>query len=180
MFHVCSRFSVAAFLEAMSVCSRCSVTSALPGLWWQDRWFCCAVCSHAAGDRTACTDRCGCTRYARMRRLLRDHRANMRIMEDLIDHHDLSSELDDLLIEHTGNTNFWLGEHEFMDEPSDAEDPEQTLRAANAALHMAAADQSTMVQAAQQALECGRMQADVEHARMALEDMRSGLLRLQD
>ena len=115
-----------------------------------------------------------------MRRLLRDHRANMRIMEDLIDHHDLSSELDDLLIEHTGNTNFWLGEHEFMDEPSDAEDPEQTLRAANAALRMAAADQSTMVLAAQQALECGRLQRDVEHARMALEDLRSGLLRLQN
>ena len=115
-----------------------------------------------------------------MRRLLRDHRANMRIMEGLLDQHDLSSELDDLLIEHTGNTMFWLGEHEFMDEPSDAEDPEATLRAENAALRGAAADQSTMVQAAQQALDCGRMQADVEHARMALEDMRSGLLRLQD
>ena len=99
----------------------------------------------------------------------------MRIMEGVLDHHDLSSQLDVLLVEHTGNTNFWLGEHEFMDEPSVAEDPEATLRAENAALHGAAADQSTMVQAAQQALECGRPQADVEHARMALEDMRSEL-----
>ena len=98
-------------------------------------------------------------------------------MEGLIDHHDLSSELDDLLIQHTGNTNFWLGDDSFLDEPSDAEDPEQKLRAANAALRSDAADQSTMVQAVQQALECGRMQADVEHARMALEDMRSRLLR---
>ena len=82
-----------------------------------------------------------------MRRLLRDHRAEMRIMEGLLDQHDLSSELDDLLIEHTGNTIFWLNEHEFMDEPSDAEDPEATLRAENAALRGAAADQSAMVQA---------------------------------
>ena len=85
--------------------------------------------------------------------------------------------LDDLLIEQTGNTNFWLGDDSFLDEPSDAEDPEHTLRAANAALRSAAADQSTMVQAVQQALDCGRMRTDVEHARMALEDMRSRLLR---
>ena len=161
----------------MAVCSRCSVTSALPGLWWQDCWYCSAVCSHAAGDRTACTQHCGCTGYARKRRLLRDHRANMRVMEELIDQHGLSEELDDLLIEHTGNTNFWLGQDSFLDEPSDTEDPEDTLRAANACLRSDAADQSTMVQAVQQALECGRMRMDVEHARMALEDMRSRLLR---
>ena len=161
----------------MAVCSRCSVTSALPGLWWQNSWYCSAACSHAAGDRTACTQHCGCTGYARKRRLLRDHRANMRIMEQLIDHHDLSEELDDLLIQHTGNTNFWLGDDSFLDEPSDTEDPEETLRAANAGLRSDAADQSTMVQAVPQALECGSMRMDVEHARMALEDMRSRLLR---
>ena len=88
-----------------------------------------------------------------MRRMLRDHRAQMRIMENLLDHEDLSSELDDMLVEFTGNTMFWLGEHEFMDEPSDAEDPEAVLRAENAALRASAADQSTMVLAAQQALE---------------------------
>ena len=164
----------------MSVCSHCGVPSALPGLWWRDRWYCCAVCSHAAGDRSACFDGCGCSRYARMRRMLRAHRAQMRIMETLLDHEDMSSELDDMLIEFTGNTMFWLGEHEFMDEPSDAEDPEAMLRAENADLRAAAADQSTMVLAAQQALECGRLQRDVENARMSLEDLRSGLLRLQN
>ena len=115
-----------------------------------------------------------------MRRMLRDHRAQMRIMENLLDHEDLSSELDDMLVEFTGNTMFWLGEHEFMDEPSDAEDPEAVLRAENAALRASAADQSTMVLASQQALECGRLQRDVENARMSLEDLRSGLLRLQN
>ena len=160
----------------MSVCSRCSVSSALPGLRWQNRWYCSAACSHADGDRSACTQDCGCTVYARRRRILRDHRYNMRIMEQLIDHNDLSEELDDMLIRH-GNTNFSLDDHPFMDEPSDTEDPEETLRAANAALRSEAADQSTMVQAVQQALEYDRMRADVEHARMALEDMRSHLMR---
>ena len=108
---------------------------------------------------------------------MRDHRANMRVMEELIDQHGLSEELDDLLIEHTGNTNFWLGDDSFLDEPSDTEDPEQTLRAANAALRSAAADQSRLIETVQQALECGRMRADVEHARMALEDLQSRLLR---
>ena len=161
----------------MPVCSRCSVSSALPGVQWARRWYCSAACAHADGDRSACTQDCGCTVYARRRRLLRDHRYNMRIMEQVIDHNDLSDELDDLLIRFTGNTNFWLGDHPFMDEPSDTEDPEQTLRAANAALRSEAADQSTMVQAVQQALEYDRMRADVEHARMALEDMRSHLMR---
>ena len=159
------------------VCSRCSVTSPVSGYWWQDRWFCSLNCSHAAGDRTACHQDCGCTSYARKRRLLRDHRACMRAMEELIDQHGLSDELDDLLIERTGNTNFWLGDDSFLDEPSDAEDPEETLRAANAGLRSDAADQSTMVQAVQQALECGSMRTDVERARMAFEDLMSRQLR---
>ena len=46
-----------------------------------------------------------------MRRLLREHRANMRIMEGVLDHHDLTYQLDVLLVEHTGNTGFlaWRG-----------------------------------------------------------------------
>ena len=160
----------------MPVCSRCSVSSALPGVQWARRWYCSAACAHADGDRSACTQDCGCTVYARRRRLLRDHRYNMRIMEGLIDQEDLSSELDDLLMRR-GNPNLSLEDHPFMDEPSDTEDPEEALRAANAALRSEAADQTTMVQAVQQALEYGRMRADVEHARMALEDMRSHLMR---
>ena len=100
-------------------------------------------------------------------------------MEELIDQHGLSEELDDLLIEQTGNTNFWLGQDSFLDEPSDTEDPEDTLRATVAGLRAQAADQSTMVQAVQGALECAKMQKDLEHARMALEDMRSGQLRTE-
>ena len=103
----------------------------------------------------------------------------MRVMEELIDHHGLSDELDDRLIERTGDTIFWLGDDSFLDEPSDAEDPEQTLLAANASLRSEAADHSAMVQAVQGALECHQLQRDLEHARMALEDMRSQQLRTE-
>ena len=101
----------------------------------------------------------------------------MRVMEDLIEQHGLSEELNDAMVEQTGNTTFWLGNDSFLDEPSDAEDPEQTLLAANASLRSEAADVSTMVEAVQGALECHLLQRDVEHARMALEDMRSRQLR---
>ena len=162
----------------MSVCGRCNVTSDLPGLWWQNCWYCSAVCSHAAGDRTACTGwNCGCSKYAKKRRNLRHHRINMRVMDDVIAENGLQEELQDRLLEETGNSNFWLGEDSSLDEPSDTEDPEDTLRATVAGLRAQAADQSTMVQAVQGALECHKLQKDLEKARMALEDIRSQQLR---
>ena len=103
----------------------------------------------------------------------------MRVMEDLIEQHGLSEELNDAMVEQTGNTTFWLGNDSFLDEPSDAEDPEQTLLAANASLRSEAADHSAMVQAVQGALECNQLQRELEHARMALEDMRSRQLRAE-
>ena len=112
-----------------------------------------------------------------MRRLLRAHRAQMRVMETLIEHQNLSDELEDMLIDITGNTIFWLGAHDFMDESSDAEDVEAVLVAENAALRASAADANALLLAAQQVLECGRLQRDVEQARMALEDVRSVVLR---
>ena len=112
-----------------------------------------------------------------MRRLLRAHRAQMRVMETLIDHEDLGDELENMLVEITGNSIFWLGEHDFMDETSDAEDVEAVLVAENAALRASAADANALLLAAQQVLECGRLQRDVEQARMALEDVRSVVLR---
>ena len=79
----------------------------------------------------------------------------MRIMDDLINEHGLDEELNERLIEETGNVNFWLGPDPVeMDEPSDAEDPEQQLRATVDALRAEATDQQIMVQAVQWALEC--------------------------
>ena len=141
-------------------CPHCGVHMPMPPgpgtLRYRGQWMCSKECSHAAGDRSACRGwDCGCTRYAKKRRLLRAHRRNMRIMEDLICEHGLDEELEERLIEETGTVNFWLGsDPEEMDEPSDTEDPEQQLRTTVDALRAEAADQQAMVQAVQGALEC--------------------------
>ena len=86
--------------------------------------FCSCTCSHAAGDGTACVGwNCGCTEYAKKRRLLRDHRINMRIVDDVILVNGLQEELEERMIQETGDANFFLGLDVDLDEPSDAEDP---------------------------------------------------------
>ena len=76
-------------------------------------------------------------------------------MEDLLHDHGLSEELEERLIEETGNTGFCLEtDSEDMDEPSDREEPDQQLRATVDALRAEAADQRAMVEAVQGALEC--------------------------
>ena len=121
---------------------------------------------------------CGCTRYAKKRRLLRRHRAQMRVMMDLIDDNDLQDELETEL-DATGNDNYWLGDHSDMDEPSDAEDPEAALRKEVSVLRADAADKSALLSAVQGALQCRSVLLDMERARMELEDLRSGVMRSQ-
>ena len=139
------------------VCGQCRAPFAANGLWWQERWFCCAVCSHAAGDRTACHKRsCGCTAYAKKRRWLRAHRDELRIARDLLAERGLDAELETRLIAETGNTGFWLGFDDELDEPSDVEDPEAALRDEVAGLRAEASDRTSMVQAVEGALRARR------------------------
>ena len=132
--------------------------------------MCSRECGHAAGDRSACGAWCPCTAYAIKRRLLRQHRVQMRVVEDVLRQHGLEDGAEDAVMLETGKNSFYLGTDSEMDEASDVSDPEQELRAA-------AADQSAMVQAVQGALECRGVLQDMERARMQLEDVRSGLLR---
>ena len=142
------------------------------------QWMCSRECEHAAGDRSGCLRwNCGCTDYAKKRRLLREHRVNMRVMDDVILENGLNEELKDRLVQETGNTNFFLGLDADLDEPSDAEDPEEELRATVDGLRAEAADQRSLVQAVQGALECRGVLLDLERARMELEDARSRQLR---
>ena len=103
----------------------------------------------------------------------------MRVMDAVISDNGLQDELEDRLLQETGNTNFWLDSDSSLDEPSDAEDPEDTLCATVTGLRSEAADVSTMVHAVQGALECAKLQKDLEHARMALEDLRARQLRTE-
>jgi hypothetical protein len=123
---------------------------------------------------------CGCTEYAKKRRLLCEHRVQMRIMQDVIDDHGLDSECEDAIIAETGNTGFWL-QHDTeaggVDEGSDCEDPEAAAKHEANELRQEAADRRALVAAVQGALECCAITRDLERARMQSEDYRAQLCR---
>ena len=92
-------------------------------------------------------------------------------MDDLINDYHLEDELEERIEEETGNSGFWLGyESEGMDESSDKEDPEKTLR-------QDIEDKSQFLEAASSTLILRQMTTDVERARMEMEDMRSHMCR---
>ena len=93
------------------VCSQCGVemppsSPARINKFVNGMLMCSRECGHAAGSRSICGAWCGCTGYTIKRRLLRKSRVQMRIMDSVIRYHDLEEEVDDLLVEETGNTGF--------------------------------------------------------------------------
>ena len=91
--------------------------------------------------------------------MLREHRALMRCMEIVIAEYDLDDELDALWHHHSQgrcSRAICTDLDPELDELSDAEDPEQQLRAELAASRAELADRSAMIEAVQGALECCR------------------------
>ena len=113
------------------------------------------------------------TSYAEKRRLLREHRAQMRVMEDVIDRHNLTEEYE-LEVQFELDTSvFWLGyDHgpDGMDEESECEDPDVALQRENDDLRREATDQQAFISAVQEIQAYERMRLDLERARMQLED----------
>jgi hypothetical protein len=139
-------------------CAQCQAPLPAQPYLVDGRLYCNTRCAHAAGDRTVCRDGCGCTAYARKRRRLREHRAQMRVMDDLIAEAGLERELEERLIEETGNTGFWMGQDSELDEGSDREDPERQLLDERGA-------RLQLLQAVQGALECQTLRRDLDRAR---------------
>ena len=119
------------------------------------------------------------TRYAQKRRLLREHRRKMRIMDELIEENGLGNALENRLIEETGNTNFWLGEDSEMDEASDASDPELELSDEVEKLRQEEGDRQNLIAAVGDATVQQKLALEVKRARMEAEDLRSQLDQLQ-
>ena len=151
--------------------------------FWGDAAYCSKECRHAAGDRSACLGwDCGCTRFAKKRRLLNMHREQMRITEEYMSSLGLEDAHDELVEEETGNTGFWLGldtELDGLDEDSDQEDPELALRKALAKTNEALAERTSFVEAATAILEARGSAIDLERSRMQMEDFRAQLIRKQ-
>ena len=161
-------------------CSQCGADLPLEAplrFFLGDRRMCNLKCMHAAGDRSHCGPYCGCTGYAIKRRMLREHREVMRCMQTIIVENGLEEDLDQLWTEYQPqiSRDICLASDPELDELSDAEDPEQQLRAEltnkNAMIKAAQgelADRSAMIEAVQGALECRRKRARTnakDHAR---------------
>ena len=101
----------------------------------------------------------------------------MRVMDDVIRDHGLAEELEERMVEETGNSNFWLGHQRKMDEDSDQEDPEAIAKQRVKDLLQESKDKQSFVAAAQDTLACRAAATDLERARMQLEDMRAHMSR---
>jgi len=102
----------------------------------------------------------------------------MRGMDHVIDNYGLQDELERLTVAATGNTGLSLEyDSEGLDESSDKEDPEKTLRQDIDALRQDLDDKSHFLEAASSTLMLRRMTTEVERARMQMEDMRSHMSR---
>ena len=119
-------------------CTTCGVyVEHNPILWYMHNLYCSHRCMHAAGCRWDCAaiGDCGCTPYAKRRRVLRETRTAMRVMRDVLEDNDLMGELEEAL--GAGLSDFELdtaqdGPGE-ADEGSDVEDETVALRAIVAA-----------------------------------------------
>ena len=138
---------------AVVPCSQCGAELPLQAdlrYFLGDRRMCDFKCMHAAGCRSHCGPGCGCTSYAIKRRMLREHRELMRCMETIIAENGLDEELNELWLNNRDprpSRDICLNYDSEMDEASDADDPEQQLRAE-------LADRSALVEAVQGVLEC--------------------------
>ena len=144
-------------------CSQCGAKLPLEAplrYFYDDKRMCNLKCMHDAGSRAHCGPGCGCTAYALKRRMLREHRHVMRCMQVIINKHRLKQELNELWLDfgpHLNSRNICLDWNPELDELSDADDPEQQLRAE-------LSDRSAMIQAVQGALECLQAKAHNKRA----------------
>ena len=150
------------FLATMAVvrCGQCGAELPLEAplrCFLNNVRMCNGKCMHDAGDRSNCGPWCSCTAYAIKRRMLREHRALMRCMEIVIAEYDLDDELDSLW-HHASRGRcsraICTDLDPELDELSDAEDPEQQLRAELDNCRAEPTDRSAMIAAVQGALEC--------------------------
>ena len=113
------------------------------------------------------------TPYANKRRLLRDHRAQMLVMESFIEQHSLTEAYELEVMYETEQSVFWLGYDDGvdgMDEESECEEPEAALHRENKELRQEATDQQAFISAIQDMSSYERIKLDLERARMRLED----------
>ena len=140
----------------------------------------CPKCNEYIGDCT-CDDVTG---YSQKRRLLKEHRKTMRVMQGIIREHGLHGEYSEALQSDVDLAqDWWPGpEYEYPEDASDSEDPEKKARDDLEEYKREVADkesffQIAVVETAHRSVEDKQVHLDLERARMEREDLRGQLLR---
>lgn len=140
--------------------------------------LCSRECAHALGDRRWCHDwrECGCTRYIKKRRMLREYMEYASAVGNFIDENDLGEMFEDYLDEEGIERIYPLYNVDSDD------DPEEVLRGENAKLKEAVdsidATQQTIALVTA-SLDRGAMARHLEQSRMFAEDCLSFMARQQ-
>ena len=138
----------------------------------------CPKCNEYICDCT-CDDVTG---YSQKRRLLREHRKTMRVMQGIIREYGLHGQYSEALQADTAS-DWWPGpDHEEPDESSDVEDPEKRARDDLEEYKREVANKETLfqiavVETARKSVEDKQVHLDLERARMEREDLRGQILR---
>ena len=140
----------------------------------------CPKCNEYICDCT-CDDVTG---YSQKRRLLREHRKTMRVMQGIIREHGLHGEYSEALQSDVDLAqDWWPGpEYQYPEDASDSEDPEKKARDDLEEYKREVADketlfQITVVETARKSVEDKQVHLDLERARMEREDLRGQILR---
>ena len=144
-----------------------------------DGVLCCSTrCYHAAGNRYFCAvlPNCGCTPYAKRRRVLRETRQTVRDMWEILEDNDLLDELSEVMVPNDLDP-IPDGPGE-ADESSDVEDETLTLRTIVAARTEADVLHQLVTSAAALA-ETQRLRSESEELRAESEELRSENARLR-
>ena len=140
----------------------------------------CPKCNEYICDCT-CDDVTG---YSQKRRLLREHRKTMRVMQGIIREHGLHGEYSEALQSDVDLAQDWWPrpDYEELDESSDVEDPEKKAQADLEEYKREVADKETLfqiavVETARRSVENNQVWLELERARMEREDLRGQILR---
>ena len=137
----------------------------------------CGKCREYICDCT-CPDVTG---YSQKRRLLREHRKTMRVMQGIIWEYGLHGQYSEALQADTAQ-DWWPGpDYEELDESSDVEDPQKKARDDLEEYKREVADKETLfqiavVETARRSVENNQVWLELERARME-RDLRGQLLR---
>ena len=132
---------------------------------------------------------CACTcpdvtGYSKKRRLLREHRKSMKVMDDVIFVNNLYGAFLRELNAAPGDPQHWDVDEAYLDldETSDVEDPEKKAKDDLEEYKREVADKETLfqiavVETARKSVEDKQVHLDLERARMEREDLRGQILR---